>query len=62
MGLAYTIPSWVNAINRVLVNDNFHAISKSALKKLYKELSVLKETVELMIKNLLGKNPVKENL
>ena len=62
MGLAYTIPSWVSATNRVLVSDNFHAISKTALKKLCKELSVLNETVELIIKNLLGKNPGKENL
>ena len=62
MGLAYTIPSWVSTINRVLLSDNFHVISKTALRKLCKELSVLKETVELMMKNLLENNTGKERL
>jgi len=62
MGLAYTIPSWVSAINRVMVSDNFRVISKNTLKKLFKELSVLKETVEIMIKHITKNNAGKERL
>ena len=56
MGLAYTIPSWVNAINRVMVSDNLNVVSKIALKKLLRELSILNETVEIMMKHLSEKN------
>jgi hypothetical protein len=59
MGLAYTIPSWVNTINRVLISDNVQVVSKTALKKLIKELSVLKEAVELMMIRLSVDNPGK---
>ena len=60
MGLAYTIPSWVNTIQRVLISDKFHIISKTALKKLLKELSILEEAIGMMMNNLLGTESGKE--
>jgi len=62
MGLAYTIPSWVSAINRLIISDNFNAVSKTALKKLKKELSLLKESAELMMKHLAEEDPGKERV
>ena len=52
MELAYTIPSWVNSINRVLVDGNMHAASSPALKRLLKELVRFKKIVELMAQHL----------
>jgi hypothetical protein len=62
MGLAYTIPSWANAINRVLISDTLNVVSKTALKKLLKEMSVLNETVEIMMKYLSDKNLRRERV
>ena len=52
VGLTYTIPSWVNAIDRVFMSDNLCEVSTSARKKLIKELSALKSTADVMIKLL----------
>ena len=41
VGLTYTVPSWINAIDRVSTSDNLYNVSTSARKKLIKELSAL---------------------
>ena len=61
-GLTYTIPSWVSAIDRIFMNDNIYAVSKTARKKLIKELSVLKETIDLMMDALSEKKRRKDCL
>lgn len=55
-GLTYTIPSWVSAIERVFMSDNIHMVSKSARKKLVKELSSLKDSANFMMELISEQN------
>lgn len=54
-GLIYTIPSWISAIERVLMGGNIQLISEQAKKRLAKELYALKESVDSMVKGLTEK-------
>ena len=47
--LAYTIPSWVSAIEKNFMNTDFNEITIAAQRNLIKELNVLKETAATMI-------------
>jgi hypothetical protein len=53
IGLTYTIPSWVNAIDRVFMSDTLREVSAPARKKLIRELSALKSTTDSMMNRLL---------
>ena len=55
-GLSYTIPSWISAIERVITSDTLHKVSKTSRNKLVKELTVLKDTIGLMMKILTEKS------
>lgn len=54
--LSYTIPSWVNTIERVFMNVDFCTISVKARYKLRKELVILADTAGIMIDTLREKN------
>ena len=47
--LSYTIPSWVNAIEKVFMNVDFSTISAKARYRLRKELVVLADTAGVML-------------
>ena len=47
--LAYTIPSWINAIENNFMNTNFNEITLAAQRRLIKELNGLKDIAATMI-------------
>jgi len=49
IGLTYTIPSWVKALNRAHMSANLREISKPTQNNLYNELVNLKSAVEALI-------------
>jgi len=47
--LTYTVPSWVSAIDKVFMNTDFNKISTKARYKFTKELTALKDTIEIVL-------------
>ena len=48
-GLTFTVPSWVSAIEKVIMNTNFSEISAAAREKFSKEIKALKDTIEIIL-------------
>ena len=47
--LTFTVPSWVAAIDKTFMNTNFNEISIKARYKFKKELTALKDTIEIVL-------------
>jgi len=56
VALSFTIPSWVNAIDKIFMSDGLHKISKTARNKLAGELTALKDISDIMIAMLSDDN------
>jgi hypothetical protein len=52
MGLTYTIPSWITAIERIFMSAHICDVTKHARNKLIKELSALENATDLMLELL----------
>ena len=55
VALKFTIPSWVNMIDKAFMNTNFDEVSQVACDELQDELITLKITVKAMLGTLLKK-------
>lgn len=51
-GLTFTIASWVSAIDRVFMSNHIHEVSRSASRNLMKELSLLRDATDILMKLL----------
>jgi len=49
MSLTYTVPSWLNAIDKAFMDSDFNKISFKARYKLIKELTTLKNNAEVIL-------------
>jgi hypothetical protein len=51
-GICYTIPSWVTAIDRAFTSTEVSEVSQNTLYTFVKELTVLKETAQVVLEML----------